>query len=168
MKAIIFAVLAAVCWGVGELCTRSVLHGRQVGPMGVLLVRIAIAVVPAAIVFYLAAVKWQTEPLAIWRADGSTMVKLLLGSGLLAGFGGVLFFYLALSAGEIGVVKPIAFTVAPALAVVLGWVVLGEMMSVRKAAGVVCVVVGIVLLCLSPQASSVKRAEDTASATAVP
>lgn len=154
MKAIIFAVLAGVCWGIGELCTRSVLHGKQVGPMAVLLVRIAIALVPAAVAYWLASVKFQTEPVAFWRADGPTMVKLLVGSGLLAGFGGVLFFYLALNAGEIGVVKPIAFTLAPALAAVLGWIVLHEAMTARKAAGLACVILGIILLTSAPPSAS--------------
>lgn len=150
MKAIIFALLAGACWGVGELCTRSVLHGRQVGPMAVLLVRIAIALLPALLAFWIAAHRLGTEPQAFWKADGPTLIKLFVGSGILAGFGGVMFFYLALNAGEIGVVKPIAFTIAPALAALLGWILLGETMGLRKFAGLTLIIAGIVLLTLAP------------------
>jgi uncharacterized membrane protein len=52
-------------------------------------------------------------------------------------------FYLAISLGEISRVKPIAFTVAPAVAVVLAWLVLGESMTWSKAVGVGLVIAGV-------------------------
>ena len=59
---------------------------------------------------------------------------------------GCLLFYISLHLGEISKVKPVAFALAPATAVLLGWVVLGETMTVKKAAGVVAILAGVLLL----------------------
>ncbi|MCP3904156.1 MAG: EamA family transporter, partial [Planctomycetes bacterium] len=73
-------------------------------------------------------------------------LKLGLGSGLMAGAAGMILFYAALSMGEISRVKPVAFTIAPATAVVLGALVLGEPLGVRKVAALVMILVGVALL----------------------
>jgi uncharacterized membrane protein len=146
MKPVLFAVLAGVCWGVGELCTRGALHSGKIGPMTVLLVRAGLTLPPAILAYWIAYRVIGSEPQGWWRADSRTLVFMGLGSGLLAGFGGVFFFYLGLGSGEISVVKPIAFTLAPAVAVVLGWLVLGESMSVQKAVGIALILAGVVVL----------------------
>jgi transporter family protein len=82
-----------------------------------------------------------------WLAAGvPTLTKLVLGSGLIAGAFAMACFYGALHAGPISQVKPIAFTLAPVTAVLLGWLVLGEPMSVRKAIAVVLIIAGVLLL----------------------
>jgi drug/metabolite transporter (DMT)-like permease len=146
MKAVLCAVMAGLCWGIGELCTKSALHTGKVGPMTIVLVRTLIAAPPAALAYLVASTLLPTEPTGWWRADTPTTLKLILGSGLLAGFGGVFFFYLGLSQGPISVVKPIAFTVGPALAVLLAWLVMKEPMNPSKAIGVACVLLGVVLI----------------------
>ena len=146
MKAIVFAVLAGVCWGLGELFTKSVLHSKQVGPMAVLVVRTAVALPPALIASMVAVKVIGSESHAWVRADTPVLAKLVFGSAMLAGFGGVFFFYLGLAHGQITVVKPIAFTVGPAVAVVLAWLFLKEPMNVPKALGVALVLAGIVLI----------------------
>ncbi len=146
MKAIVFAVLAGLCWGLGELFTKAVLHTGKVGPMTVLLVRTALALPPALICYAVAMSVLKTEPTSWWRADTPTLLKLTLGSALLAGFGGVFFFYLGLAHGEITTVKPIAFTIGPALAVVLAWAFLKEPVPPMKWLGVGLVLVGVVLI----------------------
>jgi uncharacterized membrane protein len=146
MKAVIFAVLAGICWGVGELFTKSVLHSDKVGPMAVLIVRTGLALPPALIAYFIAVKVIGSESHAWIRADTPTLAKLILGSALLAGFGGVFFFYLGMATGDLSVVKPIAFTVGPAIAVVLAWLVLKEPMNIPKAAGVVMVLLGVILI----------------------
>jgi drug/metabolite transporter (DMT)-like permease len=146
MKAVLFAMLAGVCWGIGELCTKSVLHSGRVGPMAIVLVR-ALATVPPAIIAYLIAHSLlKSEPPGWWRAETPLMLKLLLGSGLLAGFGGVFFFYLGLAHGPISMVKPIAFTLGPAIAVLLAWALMGERLTAAKLVGVVLVLAGVILI----------------------
>jgi uncharacterized membrane protein len=77
-----------------------------------------------------------------------TWARIIIGSGVLAGFAGVFFFYVGLSlpGGDISKLRPIAFALAPATAVLLGWWFLGEEMTVRKGAAVVLIIVGIVML----------------------
>ena len=55
-------------------------------------------------------------------------------------------FYAALSLGEVSRVKPIAFALAPATAVVLGWLVLKEGLTVQKALGVALILIGVLVL----------------------
>lgn len=146
-KAIVFAVLAGLCWGVGEIGTKAALNSRQVGPMGATLVRALVTVLPVVIVYLVATRVTRSEDAAWFRgASARTWLYLIVGSGLLAGFAGVYFFYSGLKHGDISVLRPIAFGIAPATAVLLGWWWLGEPMTARKAGGVALIVAGIVML----------------------
>jgi uncharacterized membrane protein len=149
MKPILFAILAGLCWGVGEIFTKAALNSRHVGPMGAMLVRAAVTLPLALAACAWAMKSWGSEPPNWWREMPiSVWLKLLLGSGLLAGFAGVFFFYagLAMPGGDISKLRPIAFSLAPASAVLLGWLMLGEEMTIKKAVAVVLIVVGIVML----------------------
>ena len=73
-------------------------------------------------------------------------MKLILGSGLTAGALGMICFYAALNLGEVSRIKPIAFSVAPATAVILGWLVLREPMNWQKGLAVILILAGVVLL----------------------
>lgn len=146
MRAVVFAILAGVCWGAGELFSKAVLHSGKVGPMTLLLVRTAVALPPVALAYLVARRYYASEPQDWWRAGTPTLLKLCLGSALLAGFAGTFFFYLGLANGPISTVKPIAFTVGPALAVLVAWLVLGEELTAFKVAGIALVLVGVVLI----------------------
>lgn len=154
MPAIILAICAGLCWGVGELFTRSVLHTHKVGPLTAIAVRSTVALPVLWVVYFLAVyvLKLPKENPAWWRgaaaggADTATILKLVCGSGLVAGAAAMICFYWALSLGEIGKIKPIAFALAPATAVVLGAMFLGEGLSVRKAIAVAMILGGVVLL----------------------
>jgi len=156
MQAILFGVLAGVAWGVGELCTKLVLKSGQVGPVTAITVRTAVAL-PILMLAWIAATRGMLEPIGVhasrepawWRADARTLLLLVFGSGLSAGALGVGFFYLGIAVGDLSKVKPIAFSLAPAIAVALAWLVLGEPMSVRKVASVAMILAGVVLLTTS-------------------
>lgn len=147
MRAMILAVLAGLCWGIGELCTKSVLHTHRIGPMTAIAVRSSIAL-PVLWLAWLAASRWLAlEPPAQWRAlQAGDVLKLVLGSGLTAGAAGMIFFYGALNLDDVSRIKPIAFTVAPAVAVLLGWLLLHEPMTPRKGLAVGLILLGVVLL----------------------
>lgn len=146
MKAIIFAVLAGLCWGVGEIFTKSVLHSKQVGPMTAVAVRTLVALPVIMIAATLALYRFRTEPQNWPQADGAVLAKLIVGSGFVAGAAALIFFYLALHFGEISRVKPIAFALAPATAVMIGWLILHEPMTIKKGAGIACILAGVLLL----------------------
>ena len=146
MKAILFAVLAGLCWGVGEFLTKSVLRTGRIGPFSVLLVR-GVMELPTILLAYWVAVGWlRSEPAGWWRLEGPLVARLIIGPGVLAGFAGVLFFYLGLKFGPITTVKPIAFALGPAVGAALAVAFLGEQLTVAKAAGLVLVLAGVVLV----------------------
>lgn len=146
MKAIVLAVLAGLLWGVGEVCTKAVLHGGKVGPFTALGVRTLVALPLIMLAWIIASRLGTTEPAQWARMPASDWTRLLLGSGLAAGALAIICFYASLSLAEVSRVKPIAFALAPATAVLLGWLALGEPMSARKAVGVVFILAGVVLL----------------------
>ena len=77
-----------------------------------------------------------------------------LGSGLLAAALALVFFYSALSLGQVSVVKPIAFAVAPVTAVFFGALLLGEPLTVRKMVAIALIAAGIVLMAVPGKARS--------------
>lgn len=147
--AILLAVAAGLCWGAGEVFTRQVLHSKEVGPFAAVLVRTLVAL-PIIVVAYLAAAHsgLLTSEVPGWRTGMSTAnwLRLLLGSGLVAGALAIVFFYAALSLGQVSVVKPIAFAVAPVTAVLLGSLLLGEPLTLRKGLAIALIAAGIVLM----------------------
>ncbi|MEI7656488.1 MAG: EamA family transporter [Phycisphaerae bacterium] len=149
MLAIVMAVLAGLCWGVGEIFTKKALNTGQVGPMAVLLVRTVTTLPMAAAAYWVSMDVWKWERPG-WATNATPQVWLMLtlGSGLLAGFAGVFFFYMGLASpgGDISRIRPIAFALSPATAVLLGWVMLGEGMSLRKGIACLLIISGIVLL----------------------
>ncbi|MCA9280013.1 MAG: EamA family transporter [Phycisphaeraceae bacterium] len=148
MKPVLLAIMAGVCWGVGEVFTRSVLHSGKIGPMTAVMIRTAIAL-PVMIAAWVVAVhvlKSKSEPAGWTHAPADVWAKLLLGSGVVAGGLALIFFYWALSLAEVSRIKPIAFGTAPALAVILGWLFLGEGLTLKKCIAVAFIVTGIVLL----------------------
>jgi drug/metabolite transporter (DMT)-like permease len=148
MKAILLAIGAGLCWGIGEVCTRSALHSGRVGPISAITLRSLVAI-PILLLAFLAMTRGfaglRQEP-PVGGIDGANWVKLVAGSGLIAGALAMVLFYAALSLGEVSVVKPIAFAIAPAMGVLLGWLVLGESMDARKAVAVLLILGGVVLL----------------------
>jgi uncharacterized membrane protein len=147
MKAMSLAVMAGVCWGVGELCTKMVLHTHKVGPVTAIAVRSTIALPLLWIAYLLVVQAWGMEPRAWWRTlDGGDIARLVLGSGLTAGAVAMICYYMALNLDDISRVKPVAFTLAPAVAVLLGWWLLKEPMTVRKGVAVAMILGGVVLL----------------------
>jgi drug/metabolite transporter (DMT)-like permease len=149
MLPILLAIGAGLCWGIGELATKSVLHAKTVGPLTAVAVRttVALPIVWAAALCASHILKWKSEPTNWWAASSTpTLAKLFLGSGLFAGAIAVLLFYAALNVGEIGRVKPIAFALAPAFAALLGWLILGEPMTTKKIAGIALMLTGLVVI----------------------
>jgi uncharacterized membrane protein len=146
MKAALLALRAGLFWDVGEFFTKQVLHGGRVGPITAITVPSTVALPVLWAVYLLFVLGRGGEPRDWTQAGSATLLKLVLGSDLVAGAAAMLCFYGALHLGPISKVKPIAFGLAPVVAVLLGWLVPGEAMSVRKALAVLLIVTGVVLL----------------------
>lgn len=162
MKALSLAILAGLCWGIGELCTKMVLHTHRIGPVTAIAVRTTIALPVLWIAYAIAVHQLGSEPRGWWRALApGDLARLVIGSGLVAGAGGMLCFYAALHLDDISRIKPVAFTVAPAVAVLLGWWLLGEPMSPRKWTAVAMILGGVVLLTGGARGPAPKAAATT-------
>ncbi len=147
MWAIVCAIGAGLCWGIGEVFTKSVLHSGQIGPVTAIAVRSTVAL-PLLWIAQIVAVRGFTTERASWMTDatGPTLAKLMLGSGVIAGAAAMILFYVSLSLGEVSRVKPVAFALAPATAAFLAWIVLGESITVRKILGIALVIAGVIAL----------------------
>ncbi len=146
MKALLLAIGAGLCWGVGEAFTKSVLQTGKVGPMTAAAVRTLAALPVLWLAQWVMVRALKAEPTGWYQAGGTVVSKLVLGSGVIAGGAALACFYGALKFGEISKVKPIAFAVAPLVGVLLGWLMFGEAMTVRKIAGVALVIAGVIAL----------------------
>lgn len=167
MKPIVLAVLAGLCWGIGEVFTRSVLHSKEIGPFAAVAVRSTVAL-PVIWLAYYIAMNVVKSPMEVqgWLGGASTATwfKLVIGSGLVAGAAAMIFFYAALSMGEVSRIKPVAFALAPATAVILGWLALGESLTLRKIIAIGLIIAGVVLLTGNAK-SPAGVAEDTGQST---
>ncbi len=144
---VLFAVLAGLCWGIGEVCARGVLHGGKIGPFLAVAIRSSVAL---PLIWMAFAAAHRVAPNASGKGLGALTVKewvlLLVGSGVVAGAAAMICFYISISLGEVSKMKPIAFTVAPVAAVILGAMFLGESLTPRKVLAVVMVIGGVLLL----------------------
>ncbi len=137
MSAFFWALLTACIWGVVPLMEKVGVGGTA--PTTGVIVR-SLGVVAGLVCF-----GWFWAPWSAVRAVGWPSALLLAGGGFLASFVGQLAFYHALKAGAVSQVTPVAGAY-PLVAALLGWIVLREPLTLVRLIGVVCVVVGVVLL----------------------
>jgi transporter family protein len=132
------------------VCARGVLHGGKIGPFMAVAIRSSVAL---PLIWMAFAAAHRVAPNASGKGLGALTVKewvlLLVGSGVVAGAAAMICFYISISLGEVSKMKPIAFTVAPLAAVILGAMFLGEALTVRKVVAVCLVLSGVVLLASS-------------------
>ena len=137
MSAFTWAVLTALIWGVVPLM-------EKVG-LGALPPTTGVMVRSVGVLVGMIVVGCWCPPWTALRSVGWPSILLLAGGGLLASFGGQMVFYHALRAGAISQVVPVAGAY-PLVAALLGWIVLHEPITVPRAAGVLLVIAGVVLL----------------------
>ena len=138
MSAFLWAVLTACIWGVVPLMEKIGLGGHT-SPMTGVMAR-SLGVVIGLIVFGAIGSPWAALRTLPWSS-----MCLLAGGGLLASFVGQMAFYHAMKSGAISQVTPVAGAY-PLVAALLGWWVLREPITFSRGLGVVCVVVGVILL----------------------
>lgn len=135
MKAELWAVLTAICWGAGSLLEkRGVKLGGFTPVMGTV-IRTAVSLVLLAA---LSSPYWGQ----VKTAGLKSITLIAVGGGLLAGCLGVMFLYTALKTGQLSTVLPIAFCLAPVVGALLGFIVLHEHLNPLQAIGVALSVLG--------------------------
>jgi len=145
-KATFLAIIAGLCWGLGELFTKSVLNTGRVGPITTLAVRTTVALPFFWFAYTVAGRFGVSEPRQWLQAGTPTLLKLVFGSAFLTTVVGTFCFVSALRLGEVSRVKPIAFALAPATAVVFGAMIFHEPMTLKKVVAVSMILGGVALL----------------------
>jgi transporter family protein len=138
MKPELFALLTAICWGVGGYFEKQGLRFGNLSPQMGITIRTAVALIILAIFSF---PQWKNLPQAGPRA----LLYMIIGGGIVAGAVGMLCFYTALRGAPLNRVMPIAFT-SPLFGVLMGVMLGGEPITVKTVAGMALTVGGIVLL----------------------
>ena len=138
MSAFLWAVVTACIWGIVPLMEKTGL-GQTVPPTLGVLVR-SVGVLVGLLLFSAFGAPWGAVSTLTWPS-----ILLLAGGGLLASVVGQLAFYHALKFGSLSQVTPVAGAY-PLVAAILGWLILHEPLTVSRGLGVLCIVMGVVLL----------------------
>ena len=138
MKPQLFALITAICWGVGGYFEKKGLHLGNLSPTMGITIRTAVALVILAIASY---PQWKTIP----QAGSKSLLYMIIGGGVVAGAVGMLCFYTAIKGAPLNRVMPIAFT-SPLFGALMGLAFGGEPLTVKTAVGMAMTVGGIVLL----------------------
>ena len=135
----LWAVLTAICWGVGSFFEKKGVHDGNLAPV------MGTAVRTVTSLLILAAASWP-----FWgqlRTAGTVnILKVAIGGGVLAGAAGLLCFYKGFATGELSRVMAIAFSLTPVIGAALGIAFLGEGHGATKLVGIALAVAGTVLV----------------------
>lgn len=138
MKPQLFALLTAICWGVGGYFEKKGLHLGNLSPTMGITIRTGIALLILGIASF---PQWKNLP----QAGSKALLYMIIGGGVVAGAAGMLCFYTALKGAPLGKIMPIAFT-SPLFGALMGILLGGEPLSIKTIAGMLLTVGGIILL----------------------
>ena len=138
MKPQIFALLTAICWGVGGYFEKKGLQLGNLSPqMGITIRTISALIILGAVSFP----QWKTLP----QAGSKAILYMVIGGGVVAGAAGMLCFYTALKGAPLNRVMPIAFT-SPLFGALMGVIFSGEPLTFKTIIGMVLTIAGIIVL----------------------
>mgnify|MGYP002681660845 CR=1 FL=1 len=138
MKPQLFALITAICWGVGGYFEKKGLHLGNLSPTLGITLRTAVAVIILGVASY---PQWKMLP----QAGTKAILYMVIGGGVVAGAVGMLCFYTALKGAPLTRVMPIAFT-SPLFGALMGLTLGGEPLTVKTGVGMLLTVAGIVVL----------------------
>jgi len=138
MKPQLFALLTAICWGVGGYFEKKGLVLGNLSPqMGITIRTISALIILGAVSFP----QWKTLP----QAGSKAILYMVIGGGVVAGAVGMLCFYTALKGAPLNRVMPIAFT-SPLFGALMGVIFSGEPLTFKTIIGIVLTIAGIIVL----------------------
>ena len=138
MKPQLFALLTAICWGVGGFFEKKGLHLGNLSPTMGITIRTAVALIILGVASY---PQWKTIP----QAGTKAILYMVIGGGIVAGAVGMLCFYTALKGAPLSKVMPIAFT-SPLFGALMGLMLGGEPLTLKTVVGMLLTVGGIIVL----------------------
>ncbi|MBI9044276.1 MAG: EamA family transporter [Anaerolineaceae bacterium] len=138
MKPQFFALLTALCWGVGGFFEKKGLHLGNLSPQIGITIRTAVALLVLGTVSFN---QWKTIP----QAGTKALLYMMIGGGIVAGAVGMLSFYAAIKGAELSKVMPIAFT-SPLFGALMGILFASEPLTAKTILGMVLTIGGIIVL----------------------
>ena len=145
MKAEFWAILTALCWGIGSLLEKKGVKIGGLTPVMGTVIRTAVSLLLLLLLSYRF---WPQVRLAGFKS----ISLIAVGGGLLAGGLGIMFLYTGLKEGNLSTVMTIAFCLAPVVSIVLGVLVLHEKLQPVKWLGIVLCISGAALVTYYRQA----------------
>lgn len=144
MRAEVWAILTALCWGFGSLLEKRGVKIGHLSPAMGAAIRTAISLVLLVILAFAG-----SRSLTALRSAGFKSIFLIaLGGGIIAGGLGLICLYTGLKHGRLSTVMTIAFCLAPVVGIALGRFVLHEKLSPPQLIGMTLCVVGAALTTL--------------------
>lgn len=140
MKPEVFALLTAICWGVGGYFEKKGLNLGNLSPTMGITLRTLTAVIILGIASF---PQWKSLP----QAGPKALLYMIIGGGVVAGAVGMLCFYTALKGAPLNRVMPIAFT-SPLFGALTGVILATEPLTWKTGLGMLLSIGGIVLLTL--------------------
>lgn len=138
MKPEFFALLTAICWGVGGYFEKKGLHLGNLSPTMGITLRTLTAMIILGIASY---PQWKSVP----QAGPKALLYMIIGGGVVAGAVGMLCFYTALKGAPLTRVMPIAFT-SPLFGALMGVLLAGEALTLKTVLGMLLTIGGIIIL----------------------
>ncbi|MHB0924626.1 MAG: EamA family transporter [Bellilinea sp.] len=138
MKPQIFALITAICWGVGGYFEKKGLTLGNLSPTMGITIRTGVALIILAAASY---PQWKTLP----QAGSKALLYMVIGGGVVAGAVGMLCFYTAIKGAPLNRVMPIAFT-SPLFGALMGLAFGGEPITLKVGLGMALTIGGIILL----------------------
>lgn len=145
MRAEGWAILTALCWGVGSLLEKQGVKIGGLSPVMGTTIRTAVSLI---FLLALSSPYWQQ----VKTAGVQSIAWIALGGGLLAGGLGIVFLYTGLKGGHLSTVMALAFCLAPVIGSILGYFVLRERLAPVQWGGILLCVVGAALVTYYRQA----------------
>jgi transporter family protein len=138
MRPEIFALLTAICWGVGGYFEKKGLAMGNLSPTMGITLRTLTAVIILGIASF---PQWKNLP----QAGPKALLYMIVGGGVVAGAVGMLCFYTALKGAPLTRVMPIAFT-SPLFGALMGMLLAGEPITLKTVLGMLLTIGGIIVL----------------------
>jgi len=135
MRGEMWAVLTALCWGIGSLLEKRGVKMGDLTPVVGTLIRTVFSLLFLLIVSF----QYWSE---IKTAGVKSISLIAVGGGLLAGGLGIVSLYTGLKTGNLSTVMTIAFCLAPVVTTLLGYFVLSEKLSPMQLIGIVLCITG--------------------------
>ncbi len=137
MRVTLMAVFVAAVWGLSPILEKLSLRDAPT----TVVMTIRLLFISACITVFTIATGKGAE---VFEVSGRTLT-LILAAGLLGGIIGLFVFFSAIKDGEASYVIPIVAT-APLFSALYAWAILGEKISPMRAAGILLIVLGAVLV----------------------